>query len=274
MQLKNSICLFIVTLCLFNTSCVTYKNIPYFKDVSDSANILVSTNKFVEPLVQYDDILSISISTLDIQSNVALNMPSASMSSSSGASALMGGSGASSAASLPLSSSATYRVNSKGEIDLPLIGKLHVGGLTTKSVKDTIQIKLSEFYKIPTVDVRFANFRITVLGEVQRPGTYSIPNEKITIFDALGLSGDLTIFGKRENILIIRDSGDKKNMVRLDLKTKSIVSSSYFYLKQNDVIYVEPTQAKIAILDSVQNKYIAIASAVLSVLIILATRLK
>jgi len=184
----------------------------------------------------------------------------------SAASSLMGGS----SFALPVNSS--YRVNKDGNIDVPLIGKLVASGLTTSQLKDSIQKRLTVYYKVPTVDVRFANFRVTVLGEVLKPGTFTVPNEKLTVLDALGLSGDLTIFGKRTNVLLIRDSADYKQMVRLDLNSKKIISSPYYYLRQNDVIYIEPTDAKIANLDAVQNRYITIASAVLSLLIIFATR--
>ena len=216
--------------------------------------------------------MSISINTLDLQSTSAVNMPTSmaasESSAASSAAAVLGGS------SLILPSSSTYRVNNKGEIEIPLIGKIKAEGLTTSTLKDTIQLRINQFYKMPTVDVRYANFKVTVLGEVFKPGTYTVPNEKVTILDALGLSGDLTIFGKRENVLLIRDSSDKKVMVRMNLNSNNIISSPYYYLKQNDIVYVEPRNEKIAILDAVQTKYIGIASAVLSLLVILATRIK
>lgn len=274
---------FVFGVILFSTfsSCVSYKKIPYFKDVPDSSFSSVKPVDFIEPVIQYDDILSVAINTLDLQSTGALNMSTpisgggsagasggvnGSSSLMSAASSLMGGS----SFALPVNSS--YRVNKDGVIDLPLIGKLVASGLTTTQLKDSIQKRLTVYYKVPTVDVRFANFRVTVLGEVLKPGTFTVPNEKLTILDALGLSGDLTIFGKRTNVLLIRDSADHKQMVRLNLNSKGLISSPYYYLRQNDVIYVEPTDAKIANLDAVQNRYITIASAVLSLLIIFATR--
>ena len=257
----------VVIICISLFSCTTYKNIPYFKDVSDSANIYINTTEFSEPLVQYDDILSISINTLDGSSSTMLSMPSSSSASTGLISGLSNG-----ANTVAVPYSASYRVDKTGNIDVPLIGKLNVLGKTTSQIKDAILAKTLEYFKTPTVDVRFSNFRITVLGEVTKPSAYTFSNEKVTIFDALGQAGDLSIFGKRDNVLLIRDSVGKKQMVRLNLNSKSLISSPYFYLRQNDVVYVEPTKDKIAALDAVQTKYISIASGVLSLLIIFATR--
>ena len=224
---KNSLLLLAMFLCGSMVSCVDYKAIPYFKDVPNSATTIVKPTAFVEPVIQFDDILSITINTLDMQGNSAVNMPTSG--SGGGATGGAGGAmaaimGASSAlsgsSSLAIPSSSSYRVNKKGEVDIPLLGKITASGLTTSQLKDTLQRKLVDYYKMPTVDVKFANFRVTVLGEVLRPGTYTVPNEKISVIDALGLSGDLTIFGKRENVLLIRDSADNKQMVRLDLNSK------------------------------------------------------
>ena len=273
MKFKLAIAFFLLVFIF--SSCVSYKKIPYFKDVPDSTSLSVQLPNFNEPVIQYDDILSIAVNTLDLQSSTGINMSTPTISGAgassavSGLQALSGG-----GSSLAIPSNSTYRVNRRGDIDVPLIGKISVLGLTTTELKDTIQKKMTEYYKMPTVDVRFANFKVTVLGEVMRPGTYTIPNEKLTLLEAIGLSGDMTIFGKRDNVLLMRDSLDKKKMVRLNLNSKQFISSPYYYIRQNDIIYVEPTEAKIANLDAVQTKYIGIASAVLSIIIILATRLK
>ena len=259
----------ILVLSVLICSCTTYKSIPYFKDVSDSANLYVNTQAFSEPTVQYDDILSISINTMDPTNSSALTMSTGS-SASSMLSGLSSSSSVSNSVSMP--TSATYRVDKVGNIDIPLIGKFNVVGKTTSQIKDIVLQKVGDYFKTPTIDVRFNNFRITVLGEVMRPSTFTFSNEKVTIFDALGQAGDLSIFGKRDNLLLIRDSAGIKQMVRLNLNSKSLIASPYFYMKQNDVLYVEPTKAKIAALDAVQTKYISIASGVLSLLIIFATR--
>ncbi len=238
-------------------------------DVPDSSSGIAKMPEFSEPTIQYDDILSISINTLDGTGTSVLGMASQSNSQPSTNAASLGNN-----TSLTIPSSSTYHVDRNGTIEIPLVGKFSVLGTTTMQIKNQIQTKLSEFYKNPVVDVRFANFRITVLGEVAKPSTYFVQNEKISLFDALGLAGDLTIFGKRENVLLIRDSIGIKQMVRLNLNSKKIIESPYFFLKQNDIIYVEPLKAKIANLDAVQNRYFAISSAILSLLIIIATRVR
>jgi len=276
---KSKLFIFVSIICWNLTSCTSYKNIPYFRDISDTSNINVSISSFTEPIIQYDDILSISINTLDGGSSI-LSMPSIG-GSGAGTSGMSGIASMASMASMggitsPLSlpASSNYRVDKSGKIEIPLIGSFSVNGITTSKLKDLIKIKVTEFYKNPTVDVRFANFKVTVLGEVMRPSTYIFANEKVSILDALGLAGDLTIFGKRENLLLIRDSASVRQLVRINLNSKDILSSPYYYLKQNDILYAEPTKAKIAALDATQTRNYSIISAVLSVIIIIATRVK
>jgi polysaccharide export outer membrane protein len=122
------------------------------------------------------------------------------------------------------------------------------------------------------VSVRFANFNITVLGEVARPATYVVPNEKVSILDAIGMAGDLTIYGKRENVLLIRDSLGIKKMMRFDLNSTSTLLSPYFYLRQGDVVYVEPAKSKIAASDAVKTRNITLLGAGLSLLIVIFSR--
>ncbi len=251
--IKSSL-LLLITVVLF--SCRTYKNIPYFNDVPDSIQRSVKLYEFKEPIIQYDDILYININTLDAQT--------------SSSNALT----ASSTLNLQPQNAPTFRVDKAGQIELPLIGKIQVEGRTTSQVKNIITDKVAVYYKMPVVDVKLASFKITVLGEVLRPGSYNFMNEKVTVFDALGSAGDLTIFGKRENVLLIRDSADKKQFVRLNLNSKKLIASPHYYLQQNDVIYIEPSNQKLANLDAVQIRYISIISAVMSFLTILATRIK
>jgi polysaccharide export outer membrane protein len=152
---------------------------------------------------------------------------------------------------------------------------MHLQGYTTVEARDVIRTEMTKYVKEPMVNVKFANFKVTVLGEVMRPASYIMPTEKVTVFDALGQAGDLTIYGRRENVLVIRDSANnQKSMVHLNLNSKEIMSSPYFYLQPNDVVYVEPNKSKAASTDASKNRIFAIAAAVLSVLIIAATRIK
>jgi polysaccharide export outer membrane protein len=147
-----------------------------------------------------------------------------------------------------------------------------VQGKTTDSVREEIKNKAAAYYKDPVVNVRFANFRVTVLGEVNKPSTYDMPNEKVTLLDALGAAGDLTIYGKRENVLLIRNKDGKKEFVRFNLNQSNLFTSPYFYLHQGDVVYVEPNKAKVASTDLTQVKRISIMASVLSLLIVAVSR--
>lgn len=247
------------------TSCASTKNVPYFQDISlEAQSELANTVKFTEPVIQSDDILSISIFTIDDKTNMIVNQVGTQAISSNG------GSVSSLGATSPTSG---FLVDKNGEIDLSLIGKVKVIGLTTFQARDLIKEKAAIVYQNPNVQVRFANFKVTILGEVARPASYVIPNEKVSVLDALGLAGDLTIFGRRENVTLIRDSNGKKEFARLNLNTKELFNSPYYYLKQNDVIYVEPNKGKAASLNQARTQTFAIIGTALSVLIVLLSRI-
>jgi polysaccharide export outer membrane protein len=137
-----------------------------------------------------------------------------------------------------------YLVQENGNIEFPIIGSIKVGGLTRTQAIEQIKQQLSSYVVNPTVSVRILNFRVTVLGEVRNPGTFTIPNERITILEALGVSGDLLITGERQNVLVIREEDGTRKEYRIDLTQESLFSSPVFYLQQNDVVYVEPNRAK------------------------------
>ncbi|MGI8951061.1 MAG: polysaccharide biosynthesis/export family protein [Chitinophagaceae bacterium] len=239
------------------------QRIAYFKDIPDTVtNKRIQLSQFTSPVVQSDDILNIVIQTIDPTTNQILNQGNLPVASGSVA-------GSTSATMQAVSG---YLVNKDGYISMPYIGNLYVKGLTTAQVTDSIAQKISVYFKNPVVEVRFANFKVTVLGEVKNPSTFVIPNEKATVIDALGLAGDMTIYGKRENVLLMRDSAGKKDMVRLDLNNSKAISSPYFYLRPNDVIYVEASASKVLSTDAYRNRDIAIISASLSLLILIVAR--
>ncbi|MGY4383054.1 polysaccharide export outer membrane protein [Pedobacter sp. UYP24] len=256
-------CLLLST--LFFSACETTKKVAYFQDISlAEQSELANTAKFTEPVIQSDDILSISIFTIDPTTNMVVNQTaSQAISTITGPSVAL-------AATPPTSG---FLVDKNGEIDLSVIGKVKVAGLTSYQARDFIKGKAAIVYTNPNVQVRFANFKVTILGEVARPASYVIPNEKVSVLDALGLAGDLTIFGKRENVTLIRDNGGKKEFARLNLNSKEIFNSPYYYLKQNDVLYVEPNKGKAASLNQARTQTYALVGSALSVLIILITRL-
>jgi polysaccharide export outer membrane protein len=258
-------CLIIISVAILSIGCGSTKNVPYFQDVALIGNSdLANTAKFAEPVIQSDDILSISVFTLDPITNMIVNQVSSqALSSASGSSVSLN--------ATPPSSG--FLVDKNGEIDLSLVGKVRVLGLTTFEARDLIKSKASQVYNNPNVQVRFANFKVTVLGEVSRPASYVLPNEKVSVLDALGLAGDLTIYGRRENVILIRDKEGRKEFARLNLNTKEIFNSPYFYLKQNDVIYVEPNKGKAASLNASRTQTIALIGTGLTVLIALISRL-
>jgi polysaccharide export outer membrane protein len=138
-----------------------------------------------------------------------------------------------------------YLVDDKGEINFPLIGKVYVAGLSKDEATNLLQDKIAVFINDPIVNIRFLNYKITVLGEVARPGTYSVNDEKISIPEALSLAGDLTIYGERHNVVLMRTDNDQKEFYSIDLTDPGVVFSPLYFLKQNDILYISPNRAKI-----------------------------
>lgn len=141
-------------------------------------------------------------------------------------------------------SASGYLVDNNGNIFIPVLGLIKADGLSRLEFMESLNKKLEEYLKEPYTDVRFLNFKVTAIGEVAKPGTFTIPNEKLTVLELLGLAGDLTIYGKRDNILIIREQDGKREFGRINLKDPSVFQSPYFYLQQNDVVMVEPLPSK------------------------------
>ena len=139
-----------------------------------------------------------------------------------------------------------------------------MAGLTTYAAKQAVKEQAEKYFKVQDVQLRFANFTITVLGEVAHPSSFVIPNERVSVLDALGLAGDLTIYGRRDNVLVIRDEDGKKEVSRLNLNSSDIFQSPFFYLTQNDVVYVEPNKSKAIQADAEQTRIITIAASIIT----------
>ncbi len=165
----------------------------------------------------------------------------------------------------------TYTVDNNGDITLPMLGKVHLAGLTKIEAIEKIRSELSQYIKDPGVNINFNNFRISVLGEVAHPGSFIVPTERVTVLEALGMAGDLTIRGVRQNVMVIREADGQKSIHRLDLTQKSVLNSPVYYLAQNDVIYVEPNRAQInnSKLGANSNIIISIASLLITVISVL-----
>jgi len=260
---KNNLILLVLILgaCLVS-SCGSTPNVVYLSNL-DSLNLKytqIPKAAFKQPLIQVDDILTITIQTQDVTDPSAFNQTS------------QGTTGASSTGADQGAAISGFLVDEEGNVEIPIIGTVKVADMTTNQAKNLIKTKASKFYKDPTVQVRFANYKITVLGEVAKPSSYIVPNEKVTIFDAISLAGDLTIAGKRNNVMLMRDNGDKKDIIRLDLTNSEVVASPYYYLKQNDVIYVEPSKAKVGASNAPRTQLITVAIAVATLIITIVTR--
>ncbi|MGB0880959.1 MAG: polysaccharide biosynthesis/export family protein [Polaribacter sp.] len=212
------------------SSCVSEKDITYFQyNKIDQEKVSNTYQTIFKP----DDLLQITISSDDVESVRPFNLPVATF-----------GTSTSSAVGTPRQQA--YLIDSKGEIDFPIIGKIRLGGLTREQAILLLKNKLSpDYVKNLTVNIRIANFKITVVGDVKNPGTFTIPNERITVLDAIGLAGDLNISAKRDNVLIIREEGNKKVHYRFNLLSNKTLTSPIFYLQQNDFIYVEHNKARI-----------------------------
>jgi len=219
-----------------------------------------SVAKFTDPVIQSDDILIINIITSDPQSVQVINQAFTYQAQGT-------------ATNIRSQEITGFFVDSEGFVELANIGKLHVAGLTTRQAKELIRAKVSIDFKDPNVNVRFANFKVSVLGEVNKPGSYTLPNEKVSVLDVLSLSGDLTIYGKRENISVIREKNGIKEIGRLNLNSTSIFSSPFYYMKQNDVIYVEPNKAKVLTLNSAARTTATVTISAISTLILIFTRI-
>jgi polysaccharide biosynthesis/export protein len=237
------------------TSCLNTRKVAYFNDVKDSA--VLASKPGLEPVIQKKDILSISVSSLSKEATVLFNMPNLPITPNT---------------TNDMPQTAGYLVSQDGTIKFPVLGDIPAAGLTQKQLENNITQLLVDKKLLfdPIVTARFLNFRVTVLGEVTRPGVVNVPSEQISILEAIGQAGDLTIFGLRDNVILIRQDGPDKLVKRLDLTSSQILQSPYFFLKSNDVVYVEPGRAKIASRSLTQQQLPVILSG-LSLIIILLT---
>lgn len=220
-------------LSLGSASCSTPRNsLTYFENINTSGQVYESPAGTYNPVIQPDDELYIMITSYAPAATAAYNLPLTNPATSDN---LAGN------ASPRIQ---TYLVDAQGNITMPVIGKIHVAGLTCDALRDLIIQKISNDVEDPNVLVRLTNFKVEVAGEVQKPGPQSVATERYSILDALSAAGDLTEFGERSNVLLIRDENGKRTAHRLNLNSPDILSSPYFYLRQNDYVYVEPNKIR------------------------------
>jgi polysaccharide export outer membrane protein len=226
-------------------SCASRQDVAYFQD--EKITNFTQPKLFYDLIYQPNDMLTIDVNALDPETVRPFNL-----------------------ATVPYSLSLieartntrmqTYIVDKDGNIEFPVLGQVKLGGLTRQEATDVLKSRISEYVKDPLVNIRIINFTISVLGEVNDPGTFTIQDEKVTLAEALGMAGDLTIYGKRQNILLIREIEGIKKFSIIDLTSVRSLSATTFGLKQNDIIYVEPNNAKTRMSSYNQNNNVLISA--------------
>ena len=225
--------------CFILYSCRSTRDITYFQEGNATERRVVFPNfdsvknkmPSYEAIIQPNDILAIYVSSLSPEASAFFNETNTPDQSNS---------------AFATRTSVGYLVDIDGNIEIPLVGEVKVGGLSTQIAKDTITNRLQNFLQSPTVRIYFENFRVTILGEVSRPGVFTVTNEKLSLTEAIGLAGDLTIYGDRKNVMIIREENGEKQFVSVDITSRDFFNSPYYYLHSNDVLYVEPVKARVA----------------------------
>jgi len=227
--IKISIFLSLLFLC---SSCASKKDVVYYQNI-DGMTASQNVNSY-EIKIQPDDLLMIIVSAEDPEVAVPFNLTSVAISNSGKIDMVTG-----------QQTIQSYLVDQSGNIEFPIIGKLKIGGLTRSEALQLLQDKIGFYIKKPIVNLRIMNFKVSLQGEVNVPGTYSIVSERITLPEALSMAKDLTIYGKRNNVLVIREINGVKSYNRVDLTKSDFINTPFYYLAQNDVVYVEPNNTKV-----------------------------
>ena len=215
------------------TACKTPEKINYIQDVEPGVTQPIESRQSI--IIQPKDMLSIIVSTKDPELAAIFNL-----------------SVQANRAGVPIFSSAYnqylsgYVVDNNGDIDFPVLGKIHAAGLSRWALQEKIVRELTErdLLKDMVVTIEFMNFKVSVLGEVKNPGTYSIEGDKVTVLEAIAMAGDLTIYGLRDEVYVIREENGERQNFKLDLRSKEIFNSPAYYLRQNDIIYVQPNEVR------------------------------
>ncbi|WP_159023889.1 polysaccharide biosynthesis/export family protein [Formosa sp. L2A11] len=233
-------------ICLILSSCgAKRESIVYFQDENATP-----INKLPDFEIKFkpDDLLTIDVSAIDPDAARPFNLPAVSYNTNAVDFAQ---------GTLKMQ---TYLVDKQGYIEFPVLGSVKLGGLSRSEANLFLKNTLKEYIKDPIVNIRLANFTITILGEVNKPGTYGLQDEKVSLTEALGLAGDLTIYGRRDNIFLIREIDGENKYFKFDLTSINVMNSPSFYLTQNDVIYIEPNKAKVRSSNYNQNNVVLISA--------------
>lgn len=230
MTLKKALFLFLIILML--GSCASNKDIIYLQEIENSSGVNSDTLKYANVL-QPDDNLIITILSDEPELASDFNL----MYLSARGNAM---------SNLNVNDMLyTYLIDQKGEIDFPVLGKIKLAGLTRLQAQDKIKLLLKDYIKEPGVILRVTNFKVSVLGEVKSPGSLNVPGDRITLLEALSAAGDITIYGKRKDIVLIREVNGVKTINEIDITNADFINSPYYYLSQNDVVYVKPNKTRV-----------------------------
>lgn len=257
MNLRLIKCLFIsITVLFLVSSCASNKDVLYLQDIQLGKTQIENNYMTV---FQSDDLLVINVSSPDVKGAIPFNLPISSVNSNV---AFAGG----------IQKQVTYLVRKDGSIEFPILGKVQLAGLTMLEAIELLQSMLKDYIKDPIVNIEWANYKFTVLGDVFRPGTYKVINERTTIFEAIGMAGDLNITGVRKEIILIREINNERTVFKFDITSKDILDSEAYFIKQNDVIVVKPNRAQIN--SSIYNRnvplYVSVASVLISLIAVLS----
>lgn len=234
-------------------SCTATKQVVYLYDLKDTtAGSLNKAQIAFENPIQKNDQLWITVGGSNPLDLIAIN--SANGMGSGGTSSIMTG------------TAIGFLVEADGKIKIPYVGKVQAEGLTRIQLENTLTELFKDYTKNPVVNVRFLNYNFSVMGEVNNKGRFNMPNERTTILEAISMAGDLTDLGKRDNVLVVREVNGERNFARVNLLSKDLFNSPYYYLKTNDVVYVEPVKAKFISRTGVPQ-YLSIVAVGLSLLI-------
>ena len=232
MKIKSILMMAVCALVM--ASCTSYKNVPYLQNAEEIMAVQAELPLY-DAKIMPKDLLTVTVNTTDPEAAAPFNMTVQTAQNL-----------ATSRTSYSQPVLQQYLVNNEGSIDFPVLGTLKVGGLTKNEAEDMIREKLKPYLKeVPIVTVRMSNYKISVLGEVARPGTFTVSNEKVNVLEALAMAGDLTIWGMRDNVKLVReDATGKREIIELDLTNAEIITSPYYYLQQNDILYISPNKTK------------------------------
>lgn len=240
-------------------SCKAPKQVQYLQGPIDTSAL--STIALPEPLIQKGDLIGITVYSDNPEATAVYNQQMNTTMSSSAQTAGTATTGQSGAV-MP-----GYLVDANGDIRFQSLGLLHVEGMTRAELEQMLKEKLSPFLKNPYCNIRFLNYKFTMLGEVAKQGVYSIPNEKISILEALGLAGDITMYGEKDSILVVREINGKRSFGYLDVSKPEVMLSPYYYLRQNDVVIVKANPKKPGISEQTATRRLTRVTAIMSILV-------